>query len=259
MIETINTSLLNSPEILSKLDGIKFLICDVDYTVSDFGSGNVSGNRNIRNLLGDEVADEMDRMFDLILRGHRDMTLLDEAEKKDYKVLMSEIELYTPKYWCRELYLILATRKYKIDLSPSEISVAADLYWQGVSERSDYYPDAIIFLKKAKDLSIPIIWMTGSDSRSVVTRDYEDGWFIQYDPEYSRDKKMIRMARLLNDFPGIVEIGDPIDKPESEFYDKVFAHTKDINYEDILVVGDSEINDLKNARDRGCRTLLVKR
>ena len=101
--------------------------------------------------------------------------------------------------------------------------------------------------------------MTGSDARAKVTKGYSDDWEVLYEPEYSREKKMERLPELWRDFPGIVEIGDPIDKPEPEFYNKVFAHTKGINYEDILVVGDSELNDLVNARERGCRTILIKR
>ena len=259
MIETIATPILSSPEILKKLDGIKTLICDVDYTVSDFGAGNVSGNRRIREALGDNVANEMDIMFDLILRGHRNLELLSESEQREYKILMSKVESYTPKYWCREMYLIIATKKFNMDMSPTEIMNAADVYWRGVSETLQYYPDAVIFLNKAKELSIPLIWMTGSDSRTKVSKNYSDEWLIIYDPDYSKNKKMKRIAGLLHDFPGLIEIGDPIDKPEPEFYDTVFAHTKGISYKDILVVGDSEVNDLENARKRGCQTVLIKR
>lgn len=259
MFETIQTPSLSSPEILAKLDKTKFLICDVDYTVSDFGAGNVSGNRKIRDVLGDDVADEMDIMFDLILRGHRNLELLSDQEKRKYKEIMNKIELYTPKYWCREVYLILINEKYKLNLSPIEIMNAADIYWRGISETLQYYPDAVIFLNKAKELSIPLMWMTGSDSRTKVSKNYNDEWSIVYDPEYSKNKKMVRIAGMMRDFPGLIEIGDPVDKPEPEFYDTVFAHTKGINYEDILVVGDSEINDLENARKRGCRTVLIER
>ena len=136
---------------------------------------------------------------------------------------------------------------------------ASDIYWQGVSENLQYYPDASVFMNRAKELKIPLIWMTGSDSRTKISEGYQNDWMINYDPEYSKNKKMERLAGLLQDFPGIIEIGDPIDKPEDGFYDLVFAHTKGIENKDILVVGDSEINDLENARERGCQTILINR
>lgn len=259
MIKTIETARLDSQEVLNELKKVKFLICDIDYTVSDFGVGNQYGINEVEKYLGEDIATEVERIFNLVLRGHRNLNLLSNQEKIDFKTIMDRINRYTPKFWCRELYIILAAKKFGKDLYPAEVMEGADKYWKGVSEKSEYYPDAVVFMKQAMSLSLPIVWMTGSDSRTRISKNGQGEWEILYDPEHSRELKMKRLEKLLSDFPGSIEIGDPVDKPEPGFYDLVFAHADGIKYEDILVVGDSEISDLENAKKRGCRTVLVKR
>ena len=84
---------------------------------------------------------------------------------------------------------------------------------------------------------------------------------VKYDPVYSEQYKRKRLKRLPLQYQALV-IGDPIDKPDPRFFDKVFqavATFGSFPMENVLVVGDSEKSDLQEPRRRGCPTSLVLR
>jgi len=69
-------------------------------------------------------------------------------------------------------------------------------------------------------------------------------------------------AQISSQIERKIVIGDPIDKPDPRFFDKVFqavAQYGSFPMEKILVIGDSERSDLQEPKRRGCATFLVKR
>jgi FMN phosphatase YigB (HAD superfamily) len=153
--------------------------------------------------------------------------------------------------------MILVAKKLHIVLSPEQVEAGRDLYWNTLGENVALYEDTQAFLKALQQADIPLILMTSSDSICRVAADYT----VLYDPMYSEQYKMRRLERLPLSYQALV-VGDPIDKPDPKFFDKVFqkvAQYGNFPMERILVIGDSDRSDLQEPRRRGYRTLLVTR
>lgn len=257
--EMIVCERLDDKRVIDKVSTSRVALLDIDYTVCDFDKGNDAGLKGIESVTGVEIASEVGNIFNLILNGHRNENLLNETEKKYFYELKEKFKTFNNnKVWSREVFIILAAEKLNIEINKDLVEKAADSYWMNLSANTPYYEDAIIFLEKIKENNIRIVWMTGSDSRLILTE--KNGQIkTQYDAEFATKKKMERLKKLLNDYPGEVVIGDPNDKPSEEFFDRVFESVLDIKNEDIVAVGDSERNDLMVPRARGCSTVLVKR
>lgn len=250
---------LDDKRVIDKVSASRVALLDIDYTVCDFDKGNDAGLKGIESVTGAEIASEVGNIFNLILNGHRNENLLNETEKKYFYELKEKFKTFNNnKVWSREVFIILAAEKLNIEINKDLVEKAADSYWINLSANMPYYEDAIIFLERIKENNIRIVWITGSDSRLILTE--KNGQIkTQYDAEFTTKKKMKRLKKLLNDYPGEVVIGDPDDKPSEKFFDRVFESVLDIKNEDIVAVGDSERNDLMVPRARGCSTVLVKR
>ncbi len=257
--ETIVCKELTDQRVFDQIKESRMALLDIDYTVCDFDKGNDAGLKGIQSVVGVEIASEVGNIFNLILNGHRNENLLNETEKKYFYELKEKFKSFNNnKVWSREVFIILAAEKLNIEINKDLVEKAADSYWMNLSANTPYYEDAIIFLEKIKEDNIKIIWMTGSDSRLILTE--KNGQIkTQYDAEFATKKKMERLKKLLNDYLGEVVIGDPDDKPSEKFFDRVFDLFEDVKNEEVLAVGDSEKNDLMVPRARGCSTVLVKR
>ena len=257
--ETIVCKELTDQRVLSVVKNFKVALLDIDYTVCDFDKGNDAGLKGIESVAGAEIASEVGNIFNLILNGHRNENLLDEAEKKYFYELKEKFKTFNNnKVWSREVFIILAAEKLNIKIDKDLVEKATDSYWMNLSANTPYYEDAVIFLEKIKENNIRIVWMTGSDSRLILSED--NGQIkTKYDAEFATKKKMGRLKKLLNDYPGEMVIGDPDDKPSEKFFERVFELFGDIKNEEVVAVGDSEKNDLVVPRARGCNTVLVKR
>ncbi len=239
------------------------VISDVDYTLVDFDRGHRAAIGALAKIFGKQLANEMNWMFHVVLEGLRRAEDANWQERMAFQEVMSQIQqLQAPsltidglKPWSRESWMILAARKLGIVLTPGQVEVGRDVYWNTLSENIVLYEDAKAFLEVIQQVGIPLVLMTSSDSICRVAEDYS----VLYDPAYSEQYKRRRLKRLPLTYQALV-IGDPIDKPDPRFFDKVFQAVAELGnfpMDKILVVGDSERSDLQEPRRRGCATLLV--
>ena len=241
------------------------VVSDIDYTLVDFGTGHRAAIEALAQIFGRQLANEVNWMFHLVLEGLRRTEDVNWQERMVFQEVLSQMHqlqapsltMYGLKPWSRESWLILVAKKLQIVLTPEQVEAGRDLYWNTLSENIVLYEDAKAFLEAIRQVGIPLILMTSSDSICRVADDYS----VLYDPAYSEQYKMRRLERLPLSYQELV-IGDPIDKPDPRFFDKVFqtvAQYENFPMEKILVIGDSERSDLQEPRRRGCRTLLVTR
>jgi len=241
------------------------VVSDIDYTLVDFGKGHQVAVEALAGILGRHLADEVNRIFHLVLEGLRRTEDTDWPERSAFQVLMDQIkrlqapylEMYGIKPWSRESWIIIAAEHLQLPFTPQQVEAGRDTYWHTLSSNIAIYDDAQEFLANLRKAEIPLILMTSSDSVCRVETDYT----VKYVPTYSEQYKRRRLKRLPLQYQALA-IGDPIDKPDSRFFDKVFqavAEFGNFPMHKILVVGDSERNDLQEPRRRGCTTLLVTR
>jgi hypothetical protein len=261
----METKRLDNKEILDLIERKKLdkIFVDVDYTVFDFSIGNENSIGRL-NSFYPKMGDEVNKLFDLILRGKRGEKNLNKEEKVEYKKVMEKISGYQTeivpkyglKYWSRETMIMIVGKKQNLDLNAHEIIKLRKIYWKAVAEAWNVFEDAIPFLDKIKKEKIPIAWVTGSDSILKV-KQTKNGVELNYDPKYSWKEKSKRLKKLLKKYPGKLIIGDPVDKPV--IWDKIFDEKILKDKEKILVVGDSYATDLAPAEKLGIKTILIKR
>ena len=241
------------------------VVSDIDYTLVDFDKGHQAAIKALAQLFGNQFADEVNRVFYLILEGLRRSEDVDWQEMPMFQEVMDQIQqlqspslaTYGVKPWSREAWIIIVAKKLQITLTPGRVEAGRDVYWNTLSENIVLYEDAKAFLEAIQQVGIPLILMTSSDSICRIVEDYS----VLYDPTYSEQYKRRRLKRLPLSYQELV-IGDPIDKPDPRFFDKVFqevAQYGNIPFGKILAIGDSERSDLQEPRRRGCGTFLVTR
>lgn len=256
------TNRLDNQESLALINGAKInqVFIDIDYTVFNFDIGNEKGNEELNNYYP-KLGDEVNKIFNLVLRAKRDLDKLSKEEQTEYKKTIEEMDKiqfkivpkYGHKYWSRETMIMLAAKKMGLSLKAKEVLKLRKIYWKAVADAWQVYEDAILFLEKIKEEKIKIIWVTGSDSILKVKQVWGKISLI-YGPRYSRKEKSKRLKKLLKQYPGKLVIGDPTDKPE--LWKKLF---KRIDIKKTLVVGDSYDTDLEPAEKLGMETILIKR
>lgn len=275
MSRTIETILVASldpgrePNLAQTLADTNVVVADIDYTLIDIDPGHQLGVRNIAQTLGEDIAQTFDQIFHLVLEGHRQPIDQQWSERRKFDATMQRLQAleheiiptYGVKVWSKAVFLAIAAERLDRSLTPDEILKAQDSYWQGRRDGSTIYPDVHPFVDALGKRNVPLVLMTAS---YCLTQVASDGTF-SYDPDVSRKYKGDHLHTALPfAFHGLV-IGDPYDKPDSRFFDKVFGTVERIagpfasHPERILVVGDSERNDLESPRQHGCRTILVKR
>lgn len=246
----------------------KLIVSDVDYTLTDFETGHMAGIQSLKSLLGDEIAQNVDHSFHLVLDGHRFKGSDDWDGRDEFNALMGDMkelqpdsrEQYGVKVWSREAWIILAARKLGRQLSVVEIEQARDTYWRELTINLQIYPDAANLLDTIHQKNIPLILFTGSDSIMQVTNT-PTGLQLSYDPDFSKQKKKDRLKHLPLKYDEVV-IGDPIDKPNPEYFDEVenvINKFKLTDRSEITFIGDSPLNDLQVPEERGYRTIYIHR
>ena len=259
-----------SPFLEDLLTNAQVVVCDVDYTLLDVGRGHKAGIDKIAELFDRKLADEVDAMFNLVLEGHRKASEEDwkqrdafnEAIKRMEELQSGIVKEYSLKVWSVETWILIVAEKYGRRLTGKDVEAGRDAYWNGRRGGSKVYKDARPFVAKLQELDKPLFLMTSGYSILRVGKDCS----LQYDPDYSEKYKRDALADLPFSYIGMV-IGDPIDKPDPRFFDKLFQEVdrktavsfQTDRMKEILVIGDSERNDLHVPRQRGCTTLLIKR
>jgi len=201
------------------------------------------------------------QIFATMLAGHR---LHHPAEwekqpelKKEYNALVQKMESYQQhiqeefggiKKWSREIFVQLAADQIGIDLAPTVIDLAADAYWTTLAEKATLLEGVLELFQEILAHDRPVFLVTGSDAH--LQRN-DDGQF-RYSPKYSEEFKLKRIHPLREKgvhFHG-VSIGDPVDKPHREFFEKALKMAarelgKTIDPKNVIMVGDSFASDLQ--------------
>ena len=244
---------------------IKLVVADVDYTLVDFEHGHQSGIAALKIRFGEVFARRVNEIFQLILTAHRIPESQHWDRRADYQRILEQVQhlqgahaqRYGPKVWSRETYFAIAAQEQRLPFGKEEIESTRDLYWNAVTEGDVLYSDAREFVAALQAADVPIVFMVGSDS--ILTVD-EHGDLV-YDPDFSETYKKRRLHKLSIPTKAII-IGDPVDKPNPKFFEKVFRTLQEIGQFGIhntLVVGDSERNDLEVPREYGFITWLIQR
>jgi len=247
----------------NELKDVSIVISDVDYTLLDFDKGHQAGLSALAKAFGSDFSQEVDKMFNLILEGFRRPEAESWEKRSEFNYLISRVGTLRGlsdsglNVWSREILIILAAEKIQIHLTKEDVEAGRNAYWAAVSNEGTLYADAEIFLSLLQRLGLPLILMAGSDHILRIN----DNLKLTYEPIFSEEYKRKRLQILPIHAQGIV-IGDPIDKPDPRFFDKLFEEVRkigDFRMRDVLVIGDSERNDLEGPRRLGCQTLLIKR
>lgn len=158
------------------------------------------------------------------------------------------------KKFSREVLLKLAAEDCDVDLSPEQILSATDHYWRQVDEHTVFIRDTLQLLRTLEGRNCPVYLMTGSDGRLIPRT---DGQFT-YDPQFSKSDKLGRMMGLRQ--KGVhfqdVFIGDPVDKPEPQFFKILIEGIQGdlgrrLRSADLVVLGDSYRSDLETPLAQG--------
>ncbi len=201
------------------------------------------------------------QIFATMLAGHR---LHDPAEwekqpklKKEYNAFVEKMESYQThiqqefggiKRWSREIFIQLAADKVGVQLTPSVIDAAADAYWTTLAEKAVVLEGVLELFQEILTHDRPVFLVTGSDAH--LQRKDDDQF--TYVPTYSEEFKLKRIHPLKEKglhFHG-VSIGDPVDKPHRDFFEKALKMAaekldKTIDPKNVIMIGDSFQSDLQ--------------
>lgn len=235
------------------LKGITDIFFDLDYTLLDFERGHQAAIESLGKKFSPDFAHEFDRIFHIILEGLRvqgDDWRSVEGGRASFDEIMEQARhlqgIQSSQIWSRELHAVIAAQRVNLSLSPAQCAEAAEHYWKTSAQAMTMYDDARNMLKKLEQLTLPYHLFTSSDGR---LRWSQGRW--QYDPDYSRQKKMERLHIL----PGkgihlqSITIGDPLDKPDPAFYRSMInnastATSRSVNPKQCIIVGDSFQGDV---------------
>jgi len=247
----------------------KFLICDMDNTLTTFPSYIAMPRleKYLEELLGPRKARKICRFMDQfnatvykkakgVPLSKEDRLWLGLTEKKFKFLLKDMIILGNPSelFWSRELWLRLASAR----VTPNIAVSATQKFWRVIAIKAREYDDSYGFLRwlRRDHPEWELVVVSSSDSHLYV----KDGKFV-YDPEYSDQGKRNRIPASLLDISGNnIFVGDPISKPRPEFWERVLTNICYNQGEDIaIMVGDSYASDIIGVSRYGITPVLIDR
>lgn len=203
------------------------------------------------------VIGRFDTMFATLLAAHHDDTTGgdDAAADLDRRVAAAqgrvEARWGSTMRFSREVLLYLSAQDAGVILSAELLWSTIDAYWEHYRANPVFVEGAKEFMS-ALDSVAPTYIMTGSDARMRLLR---SGAF-EYDPEGSREVKARRLGALRDAGLSYADafIGDPINKPEPEYFEGALAAIRtqlpDASHE-VVVFGDSIASDLNTPLETG--------
>jgi len=212
-----------------------------------------------RNALA--IKEQFLEIFRVLMSGHRAFKATSQLDPTDiigaqYRALRQRIEHYQQdlreqwgaiKVFSREVLLTLAGEDCSITLTPEQISKSINHYWEKVADYALCYDDSFQLLEAIAAMKRPLYLFTSSDGRLTLRA---DGQF-EYDPQLSHQLKLARIERLRSKglhYQGLF-IGDPIDKPNPEFFEMIYKSVardlgQEFRLENTIIIGDSYDADL---------------
>ncbi|WP_256791959.1 hypothetical protein [Terrabacter sp. Ter38] len=168
--------------------------------------------------------------FDALLDAHQESH--DSEDATDYTALEERVEdcqisirrrWGATKRFSREVLIWIAGQDCGLALTADQVGSATDAYWAEMTARPQVFADAPeLFTLVRENSGLWPLLMTSSDARFHLGL---DGQF-EYDVARSLAFKEARIAKL-NDFGishGGLFVGDPVDKPDPEYFARLFTH-----------------------------------
>lgn len=98
------------------------VVSDIDYTLVDFGRGHRAAIEALASIFGRYLADEVSRIFHLVLEGLRRVEDTAWEERQAFQEVMDQIkrlqapllETYGVKPWSREAWIIIAAEQLPV-------------------------------------------------------------------------------------------------------------------------------------------------
>ncbi len=241
------------------------LLLDVDHSLAPFNQD--AGTERVKDFLkerldkkGISAGNLFGQIFydlDSIHHGNNDPKPISLRDKLNSYTILVPPELAGISFnfmWSRELWLRYLSDQQKLGLDGKTITQTIDAYWDAVSTGSQAYTEAINYLRCLDRENLFII--TGSDRRLVF-----EGESMRYDPKISEKKKVIRVEN--QGLKGLfskshIITGDPFDKPDPKFWQRVIDITGLSDKSKGVVVDDS-LSIVLSAKVFGFRGYLLDR
>lgn len=245
---------------------------DVDDTLIDTATFSPLASEGIRSALvtpyGKEAAARVQQNFNKIfnmLMLHHSGQEMTPGETEEFKNLLMLIEGYqkeisekygTIKKFSREVLIKIACDVERVEINPVLMQQIADAYWNQwnvISDSMQLLPSILVLFQEIRKHKRPIFLFTGSDARFKLNSRNQ----FEYVPEYSEAFKNQRVQSLRKkgiDFDA-VSIGDPIDKPHIEFFQKTVKIAEEnmkyaIDLKNSIIIGDSYRADLQVPKEQ---------
>lgn len=242
---------------------------DVDDTLINTASLCLQASTAIRksfasvyeSAVADKVQQNFNDIFSLIMMNHsnQEMTF---KEVESFKQIWKQIEEYQKelrekygsiKKFSREVIIKIACDAEGLDVYSDTIQKAADAYWSIINDTSQPLPGVLDFINQINIHNRPLYLFTGSDARFTLNSQNQ----FEYNPKDSEEFKNQRVQNLRS--KGInfnrISIGDPIDKPHIEFFEKTLKIAEEdlgntIDMKNCIIIGDSYKADLQVPKER---------
>ncbi len=247
-----------------------FAIFDVDDVVVDMDGLAAAANAACRAplvaALGPDVGDAVHRDF---VAGYDTLRAQLRAgagvEHEAYRALFAAIARWQQdvvasghevKLWSRHTLLAVALERHGAPVVGDLVhGVVDEVYWATIRERSRVTPDATATLRRLQAEDVPVHLATNSDG--FLLFDETTGGF-RYDPDHAvaEKKRRLQCVRTVGLEAEDITVGDPIGKPQPQFFERVRADFArklggSIDLSRTLAVGDSLTNDIEPLMRQG--------
>lgn len=238
-------------------------VADIDDTLTDTARMHNSAAGAVRDalariidpVLANAVANRFVQLFQTLLSAHQATD--GRSDGDGYSAVLERVmslqremrlKWGTTKRFSRECLLKMAGDDRGVALTAGQISKCVDEYWAHMRANVILFEDAVRLCVAISQAGRPLFLMTSSDGRLSLG---DNGQF-EYDPSYSRDFKLARVAELEARrirFRGAF-VGDPADKPTPAFFDHVYDGIERtlghrVSPRTIIVLGDSYHSDIE--------------
>jgi FMN phosphatase YigB (HAD superfamily) len=164
---------------------------------------------------------------------------------------------YELKMFSRHALLAIALEKHGHRVTEALVHGAVDHYWQVLADATEVFPDARAVIAELVAQRVPFLLATNSDGFLLLD---ERAQTFRYDPEDAVRRKLLRLGalRAIGIADEQISIGDPIGKPNQEFYAQVLSdfarfYGREAELERAVAVGDSLTSDVLPLMQLGVR------
>lgn len=141
----IETNSLAKPELFSQK--VSVVIADIDYTLMDFAIAQQAAIDALASKYGNEFSSTVNDIFMLINEEHQHKDSNTWDRKIDYEKIMMEITeieqqsfaQYGLKRWSRESWMIIASRRLKMNFTKADVEECRNTYWKAHANNSHLY------------------------------------------------------------------------------------------------------------------------